>query len=72
MIGLTESPVLDQEKEDYQTIALRLENQLQALKRAVAERNQEIQSKVTERKTFEWIIFILFLIFKEWDFGFID
>jgi hypothetical protein len=72
MIGSIESPVLGQEKEDYQTIALRLENQLQALKRAVAEKDQEIQSKVTERKTFKWIIFILFLIFKEWDFGFTD
>jgi hypothetical protein len=62
MIGSIESSVLGQEKEDYQTIAFRLENQLQALKRAVAEKDQEIQSKVTERRTFEWISFILFLI----------
>jgi hypothetical protein len=61
MIGSIESSVLGQEKEDYQTIAFRLENQLQALKRAVAEKDQEIQSKVTERRTFEWISFILFL-----------
>lgn len=61
MIGSIESSVLGQENKDYQTIAFRLENQLQALKRAVAEKDQEIQSKVTERRTFEWISFILFL-----------
>jgi hypothetical protein len=61
MIGSIESSVLDQEKDDYQVIAFRLENQLQALKRAVAEKDLEIQSKLTERRTFEWISFILFL-----------
>ena len=61
MIGSIESSVLGQEKDDYQVIAFRLENQLQALKRAVAEKDLEIQSKLTERRTFEWISFILFL-----------
>jgi hypothetical protein len=61
MIGSIESSVLGQEKDDYQVIAFRLENQLQALKRAVVEKDLEIQSKLTERRTFEWISFILFL-----------
>jgi len=61
IIGSIESSLLDQEKVDYQTIAFRLETQLQALKRAVAEKDLEIQSKLTERRTFEWISFILFL-----------
>lgn len=61
MIGSIESSVLDQEKDDYQAIAFRLENQLQALKRAVAKKDLEIQSKLSERRTFEWISLILFL-----------
>lgn len=62
MIGSIESSVLGQEKEDYQTIAFRLENQLQALKRAIAERDEEIKQKLADRRTFEWISFILFIV----------
>jgi len=62
MIGSIETTVLDQEKEDYKTISFRLENQVQALKRAVAERDEQIKEKLAERRTFEWISLILFLI----------
>jgi hypothetical protein len=62
MIGSIETTVLGQEKEDYKTISFRLENQVQALKRAVAERDEQIKEKLAERRTFEWISLILFLI----------
>ena len=61
MISSIESSVLELEKNDFQTITFRHKNQLQALNRAVAEKDLEIQSKLTERRTFEWISFILFL-----------
>lgn len=62
MIGSIETTVLGQEKEDYKTISFRLENQVQALKRALAERDQQVEKKLAERRTFEWISFILFVI----------
>lgn len=62
MIGSIETTVIGQEKEDYKTISFRLENQVQALKRAVAERDEQIKEKLTERRTFEWTTFILFVI----------
>jgi hypothetical protein len=61
MIGSIESSVLGQEKEDYKTISFRLENQVQALKRALTERDGQIKEKLAERRTFEWTTFILFL-----------
>lgn len=62
MIGSIETTVLGQEKEDYKTISFRLENQVQALKRAVAERDEQIKEKLADRRTFEWISFILFIV----------
>ncbi len=62
MIGSIESSVLGQEKEDYQTIAFRLENQLQTLKRVVAEKDKEIEAKIESRRTFEWASLILFIL----------
>jgi len=61
MIGSIESSVLGQEKEDYKTISFRLENQVQALKRGLAEKDLEISEKLSERRTFEWASFILFI-----------
>ncbi len=61
MIGSIETTVLGQEKEDYKSISFRLENQVQALKRALAERDGQIKEKLAERRTFEWTTFILFL-----------
>jgi hypothetical protein len=62
MIGSIESSVLGQEKEDYQTISFRLENQLQTLKRVILEKDKEIKLKITGQRNFEWATFILLLI----------
>lgn len=61
MIGAIETTTISQEKEDYKSITLKLEQDVQALKRAVAERDKEIEAKLSERKTFEWATLILFL-----------
>ncbi|WP_083639052.1 Clp protease ClpB [Algoriphagus marinus] len=62
MIGSIETAVIGQEKEDYKTISFRLENQVQALRRALAEKDQAISEKVEASRTFEWASFILFLV----------
>lgn len=62
MIETIKSSILGQEKEDYQTISFRLENQVQALKRALAEKDQEIKDHLKQQRTVEWASFILFLI----------
>ncbi len=62
MIGSIETAVIGQEKEDYKTIAFRLENQLQTLKRVIVEKDAEIAEKISQRRAFEWASFILFLI----------
>ena len=61
MIGSIETTVISQEKEDYKSITLKLEQDVQALKRAVAERDKQIEEKLTERRTFEWTSLVLFL-----------
>lgn len=61
MIGSIETTVISQEKEDYKSITLKLEKDVQALKRALAERDEQIEEKLRERRTFEWTTFILFL-----------
>lgn len=61
MIGKIETTVISQEKEDYKSITLKLEQDVQALKRAVAEREKEIEEKVSERRMFEWATLIFFL-----------
>jgi hypothetical protein len=62
MIGSIETAVIGQEKEDYKTIAFRLENQVQALRRALAEKDQIISEKIEASRTYEWASFILFLV----------
>lgn len=68
MIGSIETTVITQEKEDYKSIAFRLEKDVQALKRALAERDKEIEEKVRGRRTFEWttLIFFLSTVFLSW------
>lgn len=61
MIGSIETTVISQEKEDYKSITLKLEQDVQALKRAVAERDKQIEEKLTEQRTFEWTTLIFFL-----------
>ncbi|MEP1088577.1 Clp protease ClpB [Algoriphagus sp.] len=62
MIGDIETTTATQTGEDYKAIALRQEQDVQALKRAVAERDKQLKEKLNERRTFEWISLILFLI----------
>ena len=62
MMGSIETAVLGQEKEDYKAIAFRLENQVQALKRALSEKDQLISDKIDAGRSFEWASFILFLV----------
>lgn len=61
MIGSIETTVISQEKEDYKSITLRLEQDVQALKRAVADRDRQIEDQLSERRTFEWSTLIFFL-----------
>jgi hypothetical protein len=61
MIGSIETTVISQEKDDYKSITIKLEQDVQALKRAVAERDKEIASKLSERRIFEWMTLIFFL-----------
>ncbi|MDI1324270.1 MAG: Clp protease ClpB [Algoriphagus sp.] len=58
--GAIENTSVSQEKEDYKSITLKLEQDVQALKRAVAEREKQIAEKSSERRTFEWVSLILF------------
>lgn len=60
--GAIENTTISQEKEDYKSITLKLEQDVQALKRAVADRDKQIEEKVGERRTFEWVSLILFWV----------
>lgn len=62
MIGDIETTTATQTGEDYKAIAFKQERDVQALRRAVAERDKEINEKLSERRVFEWISLILFLI----------
>ncbi len=61
LIGSIETTVISQEKDDYKSITLKLEQDVQALKRALADRDQQIEEKLSERRTFEWTTLIFFL-----------
>jgi hypothetical protein len=61
MIGSIETTTISQEKDDYKSITLKLEQDVQALKRAVAERDKQIDAKLVERRTFEVTTLIFFL-----------
>lgn len=60
--GAIENTTISQEKEDYKSITLKLEQDVQALKRAVADRDKQIEEKAAERRTFEWVSLILFWV----------
>lgn len=60
--GAIENTSISQEKEDYKSITLKLEQDVQALKRAVADRDKQIEEKVREHRTFEWVSLILFWV----------
>lgn len=59
--GRIETAVIGQEKEDYKTITLSLEQDVQALKRALNQRDKTIEEMLAARRTFEWTTVIFFL-----------
>ncbi|WP_026955290.1 hypothetical protein [Algoriphagus vanfongensis] len=59
--GKIETAVIGQEKDDYKTITLSLEQDVQALKRALAKRDKSIETMKSTRRTFEWTTLIFFL-----------
>ncbi|MGM0946430.1 MAG: Clp protease ClpB [Bacteroidota bacterium] len=59
--GRIETAVIGQEKEDYKTITLSLERDVQALKRALNDRDKTIQEMLSSRRTFEWTTVVFFL-----------
>lgn len=61
MIGEIETTTISQEKEDYKSITLKLEQDVQALKRALESKDREIEAKLSERRTFEWTTLVFFL-----------
>ena len=62
MIGAIKTTVIFQEKEDYKTITQSLEQDVQALRRALAERDKQMEEMLASRRTFEWTTAIFFLI----------
>jgi len=61
MIGDIETTVATQTGDDYKAITLNLEQDLQALRRALAEKDENIEELLSTRRTFEWATMILFL-----------
>jgi len=59
--GKIETAVIGQEKDDYKTITLSLEQDVQALKRALGERDRTIEEMLSNRRTFEWTTLIFFV-----------
>ena len=59
--GSIETAVIGQEKEDYKAITMSLEQDVQALKRALAEKEKVAQERLSDRRTFEWTTVIFFL-----------
>ena len=62
MQGNIEKVTITQEKEDYKSIALKLEKEGQILKRALAEKDAEIEKKISEKRPFEWLSLIFFIV----------
>lgn len=61
MIGDIETTTATQTGEDYKAIAFKQEKDVQALKRAVAERDKSLDKMLSSRRTFEWTTTIFFL-----------
>jgi hypothetical protein len=61
MQGSIEKVTISQEKEDYKSITMKLERDVQILKRALSEKEAEVEKKISDRRTFEWTTLIFFL-----------
>lgn len=62
MIGDIETTTATQTGEDYKAIVFKQEKDIQALKRAVADRDKQLKEKLSERRTFEWLSLVLFFV----------
>lgn len=61
MIGDIETTVATQTGDDYKAITLKLEQDLQAVKRVMAEKDKKIEDMLSTRRTFEWTTTFFFL-----------
>lgn len=61
MIGDIETSVATQTGDDYKAITLNLEQDVQALRRAMDEKDKTIEEMLATRRTFEWTTVIFFL-----------
>ncbi|SFA89821.1 Clp protease ClpB [Algoriphagus aquimarinus] len=61
MIGDIETTTATQTGDDYKAIAFKQEKDVQALKRAVAERDKSLDKMLSSRRAFEWTTTIFFL-----------
>jgi len=61
MIGDIETTTATQTGDDYKAIAFKQEKDVQALRRAVTERDKSIDKMLSTRRTFEWTTVIFFL-----------
>ncbi|AMQ55817.1 Clp protease ClpB [Algoriphagus sanaruensis] len=62
MQGTIDKVTISQEREDYKSITMKLEREVQILKRVILEKDEEISARLSERRIFEWSSLILFLI----------
>ncbi len=62
LIGDIETTVISQEKDDYRSITAKQEQDIIKLRRALQERDKSLEEGLKNRRTFEWISFILFLV----------
>lgn len=61
LIGDIETTTATQTGEDYKAIAFKQEKDVQALRRAVAERDKSLDKMLSTRRTFEWTTTFFFL-----------
>jgi hypothetical protein len=61
MQGTIDKVNLSQEKEDYKSITMNLEREVQILKRVLSEKEAEMEQKISDRRIFEWTTLLFFL-----------
>jgi hypothetical protein len=61
MQGTIDKVTLSQEKEDYKSITMNLEREVQILKRVLSEKEAEMEQKISDRRIFEWTTLLFFL-----------
>ncbi|MBW3469101.1 Clp protease ClpB [Arthrospiribacter ruber] len=61
MLSEIEKTEITYEKNDYKFISQKQEREIGLLKRALQEKDQDIQEKVSGKRTYEWTTFLFFL-----------